>query len=243
MNFYTLSYKFAGTLCLSAALAGNTTAQAQTVTKIPSAVLTPFAGKVAVPHISSSTQTPAKAEAVKLPAVEQHHAVAAEQPSPHHPLALQHTVQKPDFLGPFSEKASAQQEHNNTLTEKPLKSQIDVAIQNLLGVKYKLGGNDPSKALDCSALILRIAEVTGQKILPRTAKMIASSTKPVGKDDIRHGDLLFFNTRGDVHSHVGMYLGGGQFVHASSKKGQVTYGHLSNSYFQKRFTGARRIFH
>lgn len=241
MNFYTLSYRFAGTLGLSIALGASAGVQAQTVSKVPSAVLTPFVAKVAVPQISSSTQTPAKVEIAKpVSHTESLHTVESQAPS----LGLQHVgLQKTDYVSQIPEKSRVLADSKHGTAENHLKSEIDVAIQNLLGVKYKFGGNDPSKALDCSALILRIAEIAGQKVLPRTAKMMASSTKPVGKDEIRHGDLLFFNTRGDAHSHVGMYLGGGRFVHASSTKGKVTYSQLSNSYFRKRFTGARRIFH
>ncbi|MDH4394237.1 MAG: C40 family peptidase [Limnobacter sp.] len=122
-------------------------------------------------------------------------------------------------------------------------SELAAIAENFLGVRYKFGANDPKVALDCSALIVRIMEAAGKKNLPRTAHMLAATSKPVETDNLKVGDLLFFNTRGWDFSHVGMYMGGGRFVHASQQKGKVTFSTLSASYFAKRFTGARRVIH
>lgn len=125
----------------------------------------------------------------------------------------------------------------------PVSDELSSIVEGLLGVKYKFGANNPKVALDCSALILRIMEARGKKDLPRTARMLAESSKPVERHNLKAGDLLFFNTRGWDFSHVGMYMGNGRFVHASQQKGKVTFSSLSAAYFAKRFTGARRVIH
>ena len=124
-----------------------------------------------------------------------------------------------------------------------MKTRLEQTVDSLLGVKYKFGANDPSKALDCSALVKRLYETVANVNLPRTARSMATTTQTIQKDDIKAGDLVFFNTRGHAFSHVGVYMGEGQFVHASSKAGHVSISSLSNKYYAKRFTGARRVDH
>ena len=95
----------------------------------------------------------------------------------------------------------------------------DVAIYalGLIGVDYKFGGNTPESGLDCSGLVRYVfQEVTGVT-LPRTAKEMSGLGAKVGADDLKPGDLVFFNTRRFPYSHVGIYLGDNRFIHAPSR--------------------------
>jgi lipoprotein Spr len=75
--------------------------------------------------------------------------------------------------------------------------------------------------------------------LPRTARQQYRASEKVDKDNIKEGDLVFFNTRGGV-SHVGVYLMNGFFVHSSTKDG-VKISHLDEEYYHRKFIGAGRI--
>jgi len=119
----------------------------------------------------------------------------------------------------------------------------DVAIYalGLIGVDYKFGGNTPASGLDCSGLVRYVfQEVTGVT-LPRTAKEMSGLGSKVQLDDLKPGDLVFFNTRRFQFSHVGIYLGDNRFIHAPSTGSEVEIARLSESYWQKHFNGARRL--
>jgi cell wall-associated NlpC family hydrolase len=119
----------------------------------------------------------------------------------------------------------------------------DVAIYalGLIGVDYKFGGNTPASGLDCSGLVRYVfQEVTGVT-LPRTAKEMSGLGAKVSPDDLKPGDLVFFNTRRFQFSHVGIYLGDNRFIHAPNTGSEVEIARLSESYWQKHFNGARRL--
>jgi cell wall-associated NlpC family hydrolase len=105
-----------------------------------------------------------------------------------------------------------------------------------LGVPYSFGGTS-SAGFDCSGFVQHVFALLGIS-LPRTADAQYDVGRPaVGGP--RPGDLVFFDTYGGV-SHVGIYLGHGKFVHASSSHG-VTVSHLSESYWAARYVGAKRL--
>ncbi|MEO8507493.1 MAG: C40 family peptidase [Betaproteobacteria bacterium] len=119
----------------------------------------------------------------------------------------------------------------------------DVAIYalGLIGVEYKFGGNTPESGLDCSGLVRYVfQEVTGVT-LPRTSKELSGLGAKVSANDLKPGDLVFFNTRRFQFSHVGIYLGDNRFIHAPSAGSEVEIARLSESYWQKHFNGARRL--
>ncbi len=111
----------------------------------------------------------------------------------------------------------------------------------LIGVNYRWGGDTPAHGLDCSGLIRYVfQEVTGVT-LPRTARELSRIGESVSLSDLRAGDLVFFNTRHFAFSHVGLYLGDNQFIHAPSRGREVEVSMISSSYWQKHFDGARRL--
>jgi cell wall-associated NlpC family hydrolase len=112
---------------------------------------------------------------------------------------------------------------------------------NFMGTRYRLGGNSQDTGLDCSGLIKQIWQRLGLADLPHQAANMAKLGVPVQLRDIQVGDLVFFNTTGKQNSHVGVYIGDGRFVHASSVLKKVTENSLSESYYRKTFNGIRRV--
>jgi cell wall-associated NlpC family hydrolase len=112
----------------------------------------------------------------------------------------------------------------------------------LLGIRYRFGGNT-EEGLDCSGLVRLVWQRLGLGHLPRTAASMAAAGLPIAKSELAPGDLVFFNTLGRSFSHVGVYLGEGRFLHASSSKRRVMLNSLNERYFVERFDGARRVVH
>ncbi|MDF2522585.1 MAG: cell wall-associated hydrolase, invasion-associated protein, partial [Clostridiales bacterium] len=108
------------------------------------------------------------------------------------------------------------------------------------GVPYVWGGASPS-GFDCSGFtqyVFAKNEIT----LPRTAALQYNTGTWVDKDKLLPGDLVFFTTYKPGPSHVGIYIGNGQFIHASSGAGQIIISDLfSNPYYNSHYIGAKRI--
>ncbi|NUU64079.1 C40 family peptidase [Paenibacillus agri] len=119
----------------------------------------------------------------------------------------------------------------------------DVKIENevnqLLGTPYVWGGTTVA-GFDCSGFILYILNKFNAGDLPRTSQSQAKAGTAVAKEDLRVGDLVFFNTLGNGISHAGIYIGDGEFAHSSSSKG-VRISKLSESYYADRYVTARRV--
>ncbi|PAN72638.1 hypothetical protein CIW69_16430 [Enterobacter cloacae] len=106
------------------------------------------------------------------------------------------------------------------------------------GTRYLWGG-DSHHGIDCSALTRRIIFSTVHLHLPRTAVEQSHAGRWVKKSKLRTGDLVFFMTKPHVR-HVGIYVGKGEFIHASSSRG-VMLSHLSDDYWQEHYLTARRV--
>ena len=112
-------------------------------------------------------------------------------------------------------------------------------IVSLLGVPYEYGGADRS-GMDCSAFTEAVYGNALRLRLPRsTADQYMEGTE-IGRDRLRFGDLVFFNTTGESPSHVGVYIEDDLFAHASVSYG-VTISSMESAYYRDRFIGARRI--
>jgi len=111
-------------------------------------------------------------------------------------------------------------------------------VKTFLGVPYKLGGST-LKGIDCSAFVRKIYEIFNIE-LPRTTREQFSIGKKIGKEQLEEGDLVFFRRHGNS-SHVGIYIGDNQFVHASSYNRQVKIDHLDAPYYSKRFLRGVRV--
>lgn len=112
------------------------------------------------------------------------------------------------------------------------------AARGFLGVRYRFGAESRS-ATDCSALTQQVYRKEGVR-LPRTAHEQFGVGHSVSRGDLKPGDLVFFHTTRSGVSHVGIYKGNNEFIHASSGKGHVTISKLEG-YYARRFVGARRV--
>lgn len=114
---------------------------------------------------------------------------------------------------------------------------VDRAL-SLQGTPYVFGGTT-KKGFDCSGFTKYVYSGSGIS-LPRTSYAQFSSGTPVSKNDLRAGDLVFFSTYAKGASHVGIYIGGGRFVHASNPQSDVKTSSLGDSFYSSRYLGARR---
>ena len=119
----------------------------------------------------------------------------------------------------------------------------EVTIQALsfLGVNYKWGSSNPERGFDCSGLVTHVFQQVAGMVLPRNSQSMSKVGEKIDKVDLLPGDLVFFNTRRQPNSHVGIYIGDERFVHAPSRGGEVEISDMQEGYWKKRFNGARRL--
>ncbi|MEM5341575.1 C40 family peptidase [Paraburkholderia azotifigens] len=121
------------------------------------------------------------------------------------------------------------------------REEISIQAMSLVGVPYRWGGNTPDSGFDCSGLVHYVVQRAASVNLPRTTADMSSRGETVDPEEIAPGDLIFFNTTGRPHSHVGIYVGKLRFVNAPSTGGTVRLDYLTNPYWAKRFDGIRRV--
>lgn len=128
-----------------------------------------------------------------------------------------------------------------------ISSSIDTASDmlmyalSLVGVKYKYGGKSPETGLDCSGFVSHVYQQAAGLVLPHNARAISMFGKKIAISELQPGDLVFYNTMRHAYSHVGIYLGGNKFVHASVTGRGVEVVNMNENYWVKRFNGARRM--
>jgi hypothetical protein len=118
-------------------------------------------------------------------------------------------------------------------------SLVDTA-RRFIGTPYRWGGASARSGFDCSGLTMTVYRLNGLE-LPRNSRSQYRSGRPVARDALQKGDLVFFATAGGGRvSHVGIYSGGGKFIHAPGKGKTIRTASLSSTYFRRRYMGARR---
>lgn len=107
---------------------------------------------------------------------------------------------------------------------------------------YTYGGNTLESGFDCSGLVQYVFNGFAGRALPRSTAQWARASLPRDVGQLQRGDLVFFNTSGASFSHMGIYIGNRQFVHAPSSGGVVRTDSIDSSYFAPRFDGGRTVF-
>ena len=121
-------------------------------------------------------------------------------------------------------------------------SDLVMTAMNFLGVPYVRGGSSEATGFDCSGFTRHIFENSIGLVLPRRADEQARSAGllAINRAELKPGDLVFFNTMKRTFSHVGIYVGDDKFIHAPRTGAEVRIEDMRDSYWARRFTGARR---
>jgi len=113
--------------------------------------------------------------------------------------------------------------------------------ERFVGIPYRWGGENVVDGMDCSGFVRAVYNLCGLSI-PRTSYDQFKAGDLVTKNDLKDGDLVFFGSSAHDINHVGIYVGGGKFVHAPRRGEEIRVTAVNESYFEKRFVGARRYF-
>lgn len=140
-------------------------------------------------------------------------------------------------------KAKAKASKSSGSYTTPAKSAKGNAIvsnaRKYLGVRYVYGGTTP-KGFDCSGLVQYVCKSVGIKV-NRTAASQFSNGRAVNRSDLQPGDLVFFAKSKRI-SHVGIYIGGGQMIHAPHTGDVVRIASINSGYYKRTYVGARRVY-
>ncbi|RKQ37619.1 NlpC/P60 family protein [Oceanobacillus halophilus] len=134
------------------------------------------------------------------------------------------------------EKVETIEEKNNQVSPNTGQSNVIQVATSFIGTPYVWGGESPS-GFDCSGFIHYVYQTQGID-LPRTVSEIWSVGQTVSSPSV--GDFVFFTTYKSGPSHMGIYIGNGEFVHAGTSSG-VTISNMNSSYWQPKYLGAKRI--
>lgn len=123
-----------------------------------------------------------------------------------------------------------------------LRDNIIRTAENFIGVPYSWGGQSVEKGFDCSGFTMTVYKLNGLD-LPRSSQSQWKTGVSLNRNRPQKGDLVFFHTaRNRKISHVGIYVGNEQFIHAPGKGNEVKRTSLKNQYFKKHYSGARTYF-
>jgi hypothetical protein len=120
-----------------------------------------------------------------------------------------------------------------------LRAEVARSAMSFLGRPYRWGGSSPETGLDCSGLTMTAYRLNGLA-LPRAAAEQFAIGESVSSRELQKADLVFFATESRAKpTHVGLYLGGGRFIHAPGRGGKVRIDELASSYYRRTFLGGR----
>jgi lipoprotein Spr len=119
------------------------------------------------------------------------------------------------------------------------KKRFSEIMESYLNTRY-LAGGETRFGMDCSGLVVAVYRDYAGLKLPRGTAGLFNFGKKIPKGEIEFGDLVFFDLDGKGISHVGIYIGGDRFIHATIQNG-VTVSSLQDNYYKKGYMGARRV--
>jgi cell wall-associated NlpC family hydrolase len=141
---------------------------------------------------------------------------------------------------PGRETAGAEHEIRQVSTTTGLDS-IVAQAWTMIGIPYRWGGNNPEEGLDCSGFVRYVYRKATGIMLPRQSAQISKEGGAVAQPALHPGDLVFFNTSRGRATHVGIYLGDEQFIHAPATGSSIRVESLTSRYWASRYYGARRF--
>jgi cell wall-associated NlpC family hydrolase len=121
------------------------------------------------------------------------------------------------------------------------RNDVAMVALSLLDTPYARGGRGPATGFDCSGLVAHVMREGSGLRVQGSAADLGRMSRPIDRTELQPGDLVFFNTLGARHSHVGVYVGDGRFVHASNPRTGVRIDALSSNYYAQRFEGAHSL--
>ena len=150
------------------------------------------------------------------------------------------------LLAACGSPAPRQPSSERTITQAPRAvsghaAEVVMYAMALIDTGYRFGGKNPEAGLDCSGMVSYIFDRAAGVKVQGSAADIARRGRPIERQALRPGDLVFFNTMNRAFSHVGLYIGDGRFIHAPSTNGRVRIEQMSNSYFAQRYEAARTL--
>lgn len=139
---------------------------------------------------------------------------------------------------PSAPSAPSSAAGRDSVAYHPQRNDLALYAMSLLDTRYSWGGRGPATGFDCSGLVTHVYKEAAGLPVKGSSADLGQRSRPVERTQLLPGDLVFFNTLGARHSHVGVYVGGGRFVHASNPRTGVRMDQLSNPYYAQRFEGA-----
>jgi cell wall-associated NlpC family hydrolase len=121
------------------------------------------------------------------------------------------------------------------------KPEVVMYALGLHGTHYQWGGNSPQSGFDCSGFVRHVYKESSGMQLPRSSYEMSQVGNYVDSSQLQPGDLVFFNTLQRAFSHVGIYVGDNRFIHSPSAGKSVQISQMNDSYWKRRFEGARRM--
>lgn len=202
----------------------------------------PAAAAPPLPAAATVQQTPQKPQTQKTPQTLQTPPTAAPPEEPAQPASdpLLNLLAERGLLR--SGLASLQPAVTLANQARDLASEAVIGAMAFLGRPYAWGGSTAESGFDCSGFTRFVFNNTLGLLLPRSAEQQAQmhGMQPVAADELKPGDLVFFNTLRRAFSHVGIYVGDGRFVHSPREGAVVRLENMRQAYWSTRFDGARR---
>lgn len=113
---------------------------------------------------------------------------------------------------------------------------------DLVGTPYRWSGTDKASGFDCSGMVYYVYQQAFGVNLPRSSRDMAAASRTIKTKDLQTGDLVFFNTSGSGVSHVGLYIGNGEFIHSPRAGSTIQTERLDKPYYAQRLVKAGTFF-